>query len=129
MCIYIKAIEIVPMGKREIDKSIQRAEQQNRVNTDLRERDVTVSPMKFYLSDEQNTHSQCIYQRWYLINKTLSNRQAPSLQVDTALFNIFKLQANIWTAGIALICLSLYQVCFSSQSLFENALPQTQTGW
>lgn len=44
------------MGKQEIDKSIERAEKQNKVNTNLRDRDVMVSLMIFCLADEQNTH-------------------------------------------------------------------------
>lgn len=62
------------MGKQEIDKSIQRREKQNKVNTNLRDRDVMVSLMIFYLADEQNTHSKCIDHIGYLFNKNLSHR-------------------------------------------------------
>lgn len=58
------------MGKQEIDKSfIQRAEKQNKVNTNLRDRNVMVSLMIFYLADEQNTHIKCIDHIGYLFNK------------------------------------------------------------
>lgn len=53
------------MGKQEIDNSIQRAEKHNKVNTNLRERNVTVSMMMFYLADE--------YSFQILITHTISN--------------------------------------------------------
>ena len=54
-----KFIEVFPMGKRDIDNSVQRAEKQNKMNTNLRERDVTVFLMILYLTDEQNIHFKC----------------------------------------------------------------------
>lgn len=62
------------MGKQEIDKSIHRAEKQHRVNTNLRDRDVMVSLMIFYLADIQNTHIKCIHPIGFLFNKNLSHR-------------------------------------------------------
>lgn len=61
------------MGKKEIDNSIQRADKQNKLNTNLRKRDASVSLMMFYLSDEQNIHFKCTYHILYLINKDLSH--------------------------------------------------------
>lgn len=54
-----KLIEIFPMGKQEIDNSVQRAEKQNKVNANRRERNDTVSLIMFYLVDEQNVHFEC----------------------------------------------------------------------
>lgn len=69
-----KLIEIFPMGKQEIDNSVQRAEKQNKMNANLRERNVTVSLMMFYLADEQNIHFKSIYHKPYLVNTGLSHR-------------------------------------------------------
>lgn len=44
------------MGKQEIDNSVQRAEKQNKVNANHREKNATVSLIMFYLVDEQNVH-------------------------------------------------------------------------
>lgn len=54
-----KLAEIFPVGKQKIDNSLQRAEEQNKVNADLRERNATVSLIMFYLVYEQNIHLEC----------------------------------------------------------------------
>jgi hypothetical protein len=46
-------IEIFPMGKQEIDNSVQKAKKHSDVNTHLRSRNVTVSLRMLYLGDEQ----------------------------------------------------------------------------
>lgn len=125
-----KVIEIFPMGKQEVDKSVQRAEKQNKMNANLRERNVTVSLIMFYLADEQNIHFEWTYHILYLVNKNLSCRIA----VYFALFNIFKLPGKNLLRGIfkQLIMswfVILLNLLSSSVSLcFENAQPQTQSG-